>query len=129
MLNPSGSSASDYDGKVPKVKRPRKIRRPVIKLGTWNTRNLLPDGKFELLINEIDLLKLNIVGISETRWAGKGHFEHDDYYIVYSGRDVTGYGGVAIILDPKMKKSLLSEDYISERIVMIKIDTKPTKQL
>ena len=127
VLNPSGSAASDHGRKDSKVKRSKNIRRPIIKIGTWNTRTLLPDGKFELLVNEIDFLKLNIVGISETRWAGKGHFEHDDYYIVYSGKDKSGYGGVAIILDPKMKKSLLSEDYISERIVMIKIDTKPTK--
>ena len=127
VLNPSGSAASDHGRKDSKVKRSKNIRRPIIKIGTWNTRTLLPDGKFELLVNEIDFLKLNIVGISETRWAGKGHFEHDDYYIVYSGKDETGYGGVAIILDPKTKKSLLSEDYINERIIMIKIDTKPTK--
>ena len=49
------------------------------------------------------------------------------FYVVYSGRKETGYGGVAIILDPKTKRSLLSEDYINERIVMIKLDTKPTK--
>ena len=65
--------------------------------------------------------------MSETRWAGSGHFEQDEYYVVYSGGDKTGYGGVAIILDPQTKKSILSEDYINNRIVMIKLDTKPTK--
>ena len=75
------------------------------------------DGKFELLINEIDYQKLNITGIAETRWSGKGHFEHDDYYVVYSGADKTGLSGVAIILDPITKKSLLSEDYINKIIL------------
>ena len=69
----------------------------------------------------------HIVGISEIRWAGSGHFEQDGYYVVYSGGDKSGYGGVAIILDPQTKKSLLSEDYVNDRIVMIKLDTKPTK--
>ena len=126
-LNPSGSPGSDYGRKDSKATRPKKHRRPLLKVGAWNVRTLLSDGKFELLINEISLLDLNITGISETRWAGEGHFEYEDNYIVYSGRKETGYGGVAIILDSKTKKSLLSEDYVSDRIVMIKLDTKPTK--
>ena len=56
-----------------------------------------------------------------------GHFEHEGYYIVYSGADKSGQGGVALVLDPNTKKRLLSEDYINERIVMIKLNTKPTK--
>ena len=68
-----------------------------------------------------------MTGIAETRWSGMGHFEHDGHYIVYSGAEKSGYGGVALVLDPITKKSLLSEDYINERIVMIKLDTKPTK--
>ena len=66
--------------------------------------------------------KFNVTGLAETRWSGSGHFEHDGYYIVYSGAEKSGYGGVALILDPITKKSLLSEDYINERIVMIKIN-------
>ena len=127
LLNPSGSSGSDYGGKDSKAKHPKKYRRPLLNIGTWNVRTLLPEGKFELLINETSYLNMNITGIAETRWAGEGHFEQEDNYIVYSGRKETGYGGVAIILDPNTKKSLLSEDYVSDRIVMSKLDTKPTK--
>ena len=87
----------------------------------------MPDGKFELLLHEIKDLNVNIIGLAETRWSGKGHFEQDGYYIIYSGGEKSGYGGVAIVLDAKTKKSILSEDYISNRIVMVKIDTKPTK--
>ena len=126
--NPQGSLGSDHGRKDSKMTRPkRKKERPILNIGTWNVQTLLIEGKFELLINEIKSQNINITGISETRWAGEGHFEHDDYYIVYSGRKETGYGGVAIILDPITKKSLLSEDYVSDRIVMIKLDTKPTK--
>ena len=39
----------------------------------------------------------------------------------------SGQGGVALVLDPNTKKSLLGEDYINERIVMVKLNTKPTK--
>ena len=98
-----------------------------LNIGTLNVRTLLSDGKFELLINEIKHHNFNITGISETRWSGSGHFEHDGHYIVYSGADKSGQGGVALVLDPNTKKSLLGEDYINERIVMVKLNTKPTK--
>ena len=126
--NPLGNSLSDKSGRNFNGKRPRgKNRRKTLNFGTLNVRTLITDGKFELLINEIKFHNINVTGIAETRWSGNGHFEHDGHYIVYSGADKSGYGGVALILDSITKKSLLSEDYINERIVMIKLDTKPTK--
>ena len=126
--NPSGSSGPEKSRRNSGGgSSKRKNRRKTLNFGTLNVRTLLEDGKFELLINEIHHHKFNVTGIAETRWSGSGHFEHDGHYIVYSGADKSGYGGVALILDPITKKSLLCEDYINERIVMIKLDTKSTK--
>ena len=64
----------------------RKKRGKTLNCGTWNVRTLLEEGKFELLINEISHYDFNIIGVSETRWSGKGHFEHDGNYVVFSGQ-------------------------------------------
>ena len=41
-------------------------------IGTWNVRTLKQSGKVELLVNEMDRVNWNILGISEMRWKGIG---------------------------------------------------------
>ena len=111
--NPSGSSGPDKSGRNSRGRRSKcNDRRKTLNVGTLNVRTLLNDGKFELLVNELKYHNFNVTGLAETRWSGMGHFEHEGYYIVYSGADKSGQGGVALVLDPNTKKSLLSEDYI-----------------
>ena len=83
---PAGSLRSEKRRKDSRAQRAKKKKKKkVLKIGIWNIRTLLPDGKFEFLIDEIKNLNVNILGISETRWAGSGHFEQEGYYVVYSG--------------------------------------------
>ncbi len=79
LPNPSGSSRSDNGRKDSKAKHPRKYRRPLLNIGTWNARTLLPEGKFELLINETSYLNMNTMWVAMnfsrqmwdiTRWGG-----------------------------------------------------------
>ena len=38
-------------------------------IGTWNVRTLYQPGKLEILINQMDKLKWDILGISESHWT------------------------------------------------------------
>ena len=52
--NPLGSFRSDKRRKYSKAQRAKKkAKRKTLRIGTWNTRTLLPDGKFELLLDEV----------------------------------------------------------------------------
>lgn len=101
-------------------------RKKIVNFGTWNVRTLREMGKMRLLINELEHWKMNITGLSEIRWKGSGHFDSNNHCIIYSGND-EGTGGVAIILDPVTKKSLISYDAISNRILLVKLDSKPVR--
>ena len=87
---------------------------------------MLEMGKLHLFINELKHQKLDITGLCECRWRGGGHFSFEDNLIIYSRGD-KGEAGVAIILDQTTKSSCLGYDTVSDRILVVHLDTKPVK--
>ena len=59
------------------------VKRNIV-IGTWNVRSM-NQGKLEVVKNEMARVNINILGISELKWTGKGEFNSDDHYIYYSG--------------------------------------------
>ena len=51
---------------------------------TWNVRSM-NQGKLEVVKQEMRRVHINILGISELRWTGKGEFNSDDPYILWAG--------------------------------------------
>ena len=58
--------------------------RNTIRIGTWNVRTLYQCGKLENVKKEMTRLKINILGINETRWLKNGNFMIDDFKMIYS---------------------------------------------
>ena len=54
-----------------------------MKLGTWNVRSMLT-GKLEVVKAEMKRLDLAVLGLSETRWQGQGHFNSGEVRVVIS---------------------------------------------
>ena len=53
---------------------------------TWNVRSMNP-GKLEVVQQKMARVNINILGISELRWTGKGEFNSYDHYIYYCGQN------------------------------------------
>ena len=53
---------------------------------TWDVRSM-NKGKLEVVKQERARVKVNILGISEIKWAGMGEFNWDDHYIYYCGEN------------------------------------------
>ena len=49
-------------------------------VGTWNGRSMNP-GKLEVVKQEMIIVNVDILGISELKWTGMGEFNSDDHYI------------------------------------------------
>ena len=47
-------------------------------------------------------VNIDILGISELRWAGMGELNSDDHYIYYSGQESLRRNGVAIIVNKRV---------------------------
>ena len=75
-------------------------------------------GITEIVSEEIQRYKLEIAGLSETRWHGKGKTKVDGLTFIYSGKeDGVHERGVAITLGPNTEKMLEKYDCVNERIV------------
>ena len=73
-------------------------------LGTWNVRSM-NRGKLEVVKQE--MTRMNILGISELRWTGRGEFNSNDHYIYYCGQESLRRNGVAIIVNKRVQNAVL----------------------
>ena len=44
-------------------------------------------GKLEVVKQQMARVNIDLLGISELKWAGKGEFNSDDHYIYYVGKN------------------------------------------
>ena len=75
-------------------------------IGTWNVRSM-NQGKLEVIKQEMARMNVNILGISELRWAGMGEFNSDDHYIYYCGQEPLSRNGVALIVNKRVQNAVL----------------------
>jgi len=120
-LNPTGSSDAD----VAVAETCSLSFRHQKKIGTWNVRSM-HQGKLEVVKNEMTRLGIEILGISELRWCGMGHFQSGEYKIIYSGHESKKENGVAIICKEEVARAILGYNMISDRIISVRLQGHPT---
>ena len=59
-------------------------------------------GKLEVVKQEMANVNVDILGISEIKWAGMGEFNSDDHYIYYCGEESLRRNGVALIVNKRV---------------------------
>ena len=75
-------------------------------IGTWNVRSL-NQGKSEVVKQEMARVNIDILGISELRWTGKGEFNSDDHFVCYCGQESLRRNGVAIMVNKRVRNAVL----------------------
>jgi hypothetical protein len=53
-------------------------------IATWNVRSMY-EGKMDIVLREMKRMNIDVLGISELRWTGGGHYQSEEYKIIYSG--------------------------------------------
>ena len=64
-------------------------------------------GKLEVFKQEMARVSINILGISELKWTGKGEFNPYDHYIYYCGQESLRTNGVALIVNKRVQTAVL----------------------
>jgi len=103
----------------------KKSTRP-IKIGTWNVRSLNVGGKLENLKREMGRLNLAVLGIGEVKWRDDQDFWSGDYRIITTEAK-NGVTGVGFVLNKALGKRVTYYDQISDRVILVKLDTKPVQ--
>jgi len=75
-------------------------QKKVLTVGCWNVRTLHTIGALEVLLNELEKYRWDVMGISETHWTGMDDFRRDGFRIISSGQENAHRSGVALILGP-----------------------------
>ena len=58
--------------------------REKMRIGTWNVRNM-NQGKLDIVKREMDRIDVNLLGVSEMKWTGIGHFKSDNHKMLRYG--------------------------------------------
>ncbi|GFO32942.1 craniofacial development protein 2-like [Plakobranchus ocellatus] len=95
-----------------------------LNIATWNIRTLFKKGKLENIKQEMERMKLNILGLSEVRWKGAGKITSGGHEIIYSG-GTESEKGVGIIVDQTASKAIKGYWALSDRVLLVKNAGKP----
>ena len=88
-------------------------------IATWNVRTLYQAGKLDNAIQEMKKMKIDILGIAETRWTESGKIGKDSHTILYSGGQ-EHRNGVGILMKNNITRSIMGYWPMSNRVIMVK---------
>ena len=122
-LKPQGGSPADVDAEERTAENRRSLRENM-RIGTWNVRTM-NQGKLDIMKREMERTGVELMGISEMRWTGMGHFMSDDYEVYYCGQETLRRNGVAFICTDEIRRCVMGFNPVSDRIATIRLQCKP----
>ena len=82
-------------------------------------------GKLEVAKQEIARVNVDILGISELKWTGMGEFNSDDHYIYYCGQESLRRNGVAMMVNKRVRNTVLGCNLKNDRMISVRFQGKP----
>ena len=92
-------------------------------IGTWNVRST-EQGKLEVVKQEIARVNINILEISELKWAGMGEFNSDDPHTYYCGQEFHRRIGLAFIVNKSIENAVLGCNLKNDRMISVHFQGK-----
>ncbi|CAH0725201.1 unnamed protein product, partial [Brenthis ino] len=115
------SPRQTFDGQ-----RVRIISGSAMTIATWNVKSMYRTYKVVNIEREMLRLKINILGVSESRHQGTGVLLRDDTVVYYSGNnDKNHYNDVAVIISRHLHHQVQSFLPISDRVLVLELRAKP----
>ena len=74
---------------------------------------------------EMARVNVNVFGISELKWTGMGEFNSDNHYIYYCGQESLRRNGVAIIVNKRVRNTVLGCNLKNDRMIYVHFQGKP----
>ena len=82
-------------------------------------------GKLEVVKQEVVRVNIDILGIGQLKWTGKGEFNSDDHYIYYCGQESLRRNGVAIMVNKRVLNAVFGCSLKNDRMISVRFQGKP----
>ena len=82
-------------------------------------------GKLDVVKQEMARVIIDILGISKLKWTGMGEFNSDDHDIYYCGPEYLRRNGVAIIVNKRVRNTVLGCNLKKDRMISVHFQGKP----
>ena len=70
-------------------------------------------------------VNIDILGISELKSTGMGKFNSDDHYLYYCGQESLRRNTVALIVNKRVRNSVLGYNLKNDRMISVRFQGKP----
>ena len=108
------------------TERPCLSLRRIIRIGTWNVRSMYA-GKLQEMVKEMERFDVGIIGLSEVRWKGAGHFSTEDgHQVIFSGNQQTSRNGVGFLVSKEYRNAVDGYNTVNDRIALLHLKGRPT---
>ena len=74
---------------------------------------------------KLEVVNIDILGISKLKWTGMGEFNSDDHYIYYCGQESLRRNGVALIIHKSVRNAVLGCNLKNNRMISVHFQNKP----
>ena len=85
----------------------------------------MSQGKLEVVKQEMTSVNIDILGIRELRWTGRGEFNSDDHYIYCCGQETLRRNRVAIMVNRRVQNAVLGCSLKNDRMFSVRFQGKP----
>ena len=85
----------------------------------------MSQGKLEVVKQEMAIVNVNILGLSELKWTGMGEFNSDDHCIYYCGQESLRRNGVAIMVNKRVQNAVLGCNLKNDSMISVRLQGKP----
>ena len=82
-------------------------------------------GKSEVVKQEMAIVNVDILGISELKWTGMGEFNSDEIYIYYSRQEFLRRNAVAIMVNKTVQNAVCGCNLKNDRMISVCFQGKP----
>jgi hypothetical protein len=83
------------------------------------------EGKLNVVQEEMNHMDIDILGISEIKWTGRGHFRSVNNKVMCSGHDTHRKNGMGLIITNQASKSLIGYKAVNGRSRYIRVKARP----
>ena len=85
-------------------------------IGTWDIKSM-DQGKLDVVKQEIEWVTINILGISELKWAVRGEYNSGGHYIYYCGQEFLRRNGVALKVNKRVWNAVFECNLKNNRMI------------